>query len=420
MDADLVQNISIIIHSDYILLFISSLMFDIPRYVLSTILCLIVISKDSKRNCDYKPDISVVMSILNGESGFNRIIDNLHSQTLPPLEIIVVNDGSTDRTGELAEAALSSGLINVLIHHDVRCGKAASINHGVRFARGELILSVDDDTVIFPDGVERLASVFVDPNVGIASGNLPIRNKDESIWTSLQALEYMISIEMGRSILDLVGAVSCCSGAFSMFRRQTFIDMGGHNISSAEDLELTIRMRNMGYVARFVRDAVALVDAPVSLPALAKQRERWDFNTLKLRLLMNGDASIFFKREDIANSVSALDFVLFEFIPTMALPYYLCWLFVAVGDYAPWYFFGIYLILLPVYLVNIAVCLVITKQSFNLFDAGVALIFPFYMGIILKCIRLWAYSRELLFSASFRDGHIPERVRISLFGDKYI
>ncbi len=411
------RSLYLIIHSDFYLLLISLLVLDVPRYLFSTISYCFLFYRGQNNKKYYKPNISVVMSLLNAESSFERIIANLHNQTIKPFEIIVIDDGSTDRTKFIAENALRCGQIDILIHHKNCCGKAASINHGVRFAKGELVLSIDDDTFISPDGIEKLAAVFEDPSIGIASGNIPIRNKDDSIWTSLQALEYMISIEVGRSVLDLFDAVSCCSGAFSMFRRDVFTSIGGHNISSAEDLELTLRMRELGYKARFVSNAIATVDAPITLESLLKQRNRWDFNNLKLRLLMNKDYYIFKSGESLSNALARADFMLCDFIPTISFPFYLVWLYWYIGDLTITYLFTIYVLLLIIYITNIAICLITTRQNFSLASAAVAPIFPFYIGIILKIMRFVTYSNEILYSISFHDTHIPLRIRKALFGD---
>ena len=95
------------------------------------------------------------------------------------MEIIVVDDGSTDETRAFAERARAQGLVDMVICHGTRCGRSAAINAGVRFARGDLILTVDADTEFEPTALARLAAVFEDPRVGGASCNIAIRNDRE-------------------------------------------------------------------------------------------------------------------------------------------------------------------------------------------------------------------------------------------------
>ena len=106
-------------------------------------------------------------------------IASLHRQTLRPIEIIVVDDGSTDETRAVAEQARALGLVDMVICHGTRCGRSAAINAAARFASGDLLLTVDADTVFEPTAVARLAAAFDDPRVGGASCNIAISNESE-------------------------------------------------------------------------------------------------------------------------------------------------------------------------------------------------------------------------------------------------
>src|SRR5436190_14290445 len=152
----------------------------------------------------------------------------------------------------------------MVICHGTRCGRSAAINAAARFASGDLLLTVDADTVFEPTAIARLAAVFSDPRVGGASCNIAISNEQESLWTGLQSVEYMMSISAGRSFLDVVDAIACLSGACSMFRRDVFMRQGGLDVGPGEDLEITLRLRRLGYRIRFVSDAWAETDGPVA------------------------------------------------------------------------------------------------------------------------------------------------------------
>ena len=130
----------------------------------------------------------------------------------------------------------------MVICHGTRCGRSAAINAAARFASGDLLLTVDADTVFEPTAIARLAAVFSDPRVGGASCNIAISNEQESLWTGLQSVEYLMSISAGRSILDVVDAIACLSGACSMYRRDTFLRQGGLDVGPGEDLEYSLRL----------------------------------------------------------------------------------------------------------------------------------------------------------------------------------
>ena len=98
-----------------------------------------------------------------------------------PVEIIVVDDGSTDETRAVAERARALGLVDMVICHGTRCGRSPAINAAARFASGDLLLTVDADTVFEPTAVARLAAAFDDPRVGGATCNIAISNEREVV-----------------------------------------------------------------------------------------------------------------------------------------------------------------------------------------------------------------------------------------------
>lgn len=225
------------------LLAFSVLIFDIPRYTFSLIsLALFGVRRRNDRGAAGNASVSVIIPTFNGGSGLAPSIASLRRQTLRPVEIIVVDDGSTDETRAVAERARALGLVDMVICHGTRCGRSAAINAAARFASGDLLLTVDADTVFEPTAVARLAAVFSDPRVAGASCNIAINNERDSLWTGLQSVEYLMSISAGRAMLDVVDAIACLSGACSMYRRDTFVRQGGLDVGPGEDLEYSLRL----------------------------------------------------------------------------------------------------------------------------------------------------------------------------------
>ena len=162
------------------LLAFSVLIFDIPRFTLSLVsLALFGVRRRNKREAAGNFSVSVIIPTFNGGSGLAPSIDSLRQQTLRPVEIIVVDDGSTDETRAIAERARAQGLVDMVICHGTRCGRSAAINAAARFASGDLLLTVDADTVFEPTAVARLAAAFSDPRVAGASCNIAIDNEGE-------------------------------------------------------------------------------------------------------------------------------------------------------------------------------------------------------------------------------------------------
>ena len=135
------------------------------------------------------------------------------------MEVIVVDDGSTDRMFEVAKSLQREGLVDKVLRLDHRGGKSAAVNLGLSICTGDVVVISDADTTFDRDAFAELLSYFSDPRVGAVSGNLGVRNAAASLITRHQAIEYAIGISLGRSIQDMLGILSIASGAFGAFRR---------------------------------------------------------------------------------------------------------------------------------------------------------------------------------------------------------
>ena len=401
------------------LLLFAALIFDIPRYTFSLVAQALFgagkLLRAGKPPVS-KLTVSVIMPTFNGGSELERTIVSMHRQTMRPIEIIVVDDGSTDETRAVAERARARGLVDVVICHGTRCGRSAAINAGARFARGDLIFTVDADTEFDADAVARLAAVFADPRVAGASCNIAIRNEGASIWTGLQSIEYLMSISAGRSILDVVGAIACLSGACSMYRRDVFMGQGGLDVGPGEDLEFSLRLRRLGWLVRFVPEGWAETAGPVGGISLLRQRARWDRDALRVRFMMYGELAFFHRLERLPDTLQRLDFILFDLIPTLSFPFYLAYMIIALGADAVAFLAALYALLLWISLFNMALAYAMFDRPASLFALGLSPIFPFYQGVYLKCARFFSYSSEIIFAASRHDDFVPPRVRRALFG----
>jgi len=401
------------------LLAFSVLIFDIPRYTLTLgSLALFGLAGRSDPPGAGTYSVSVIIPTFNGGAGLAPTIASLRRQTLPPVEIIVVDDGSTDDTRATAERAHALGLVDTVICHGTRCGRSAAINAAARFAGGDLLLTVDADTIFEPEAVARLAAAFGDPRVAGASCNIAIGNERESIWTGLQSVEYLMSISAGKSILDVVGAIACLSGACSMYRRDVFLRQGGLDVGPGEDLEFSLRLRRLGHVIRFVPDAWAETDGPAGAIGLLRQRARWDRDALRVRFMMYGELRFFHRFERLPDTLQRLDFILFDLIPTLSLPFYLAYVVLLYGANAVLFLAALYVLLLWISVFNMALAFVMFNRRIGLFGLGAALIFPLYQGVYMKCARFVSYSSEIIFAASRNDDFVPPRVRRALLGDR--
>jgi cellulose synthase/poly-beta-1,6-N-acetylglucosamine synthase-like glycosyltransferase len=416
----MLEMMQLIAGTNWIVLAFAALIFDIPRYTFSLLSLALLGLTRRPQNDDalVGASVSVIVPTFNGGSGLGVSIASLRRQTLQPVEIIVVDDGSTDETRATAERARALGLVDMVICHGTRCGRSAAINAAARFATGDLLLTVDADTIFEPSAVARLATAFKDPRVAGASCNIAISNGRDSLWTGLQSIEYLMSISAGRTILDIVGAIACLSGACSMYRRDVFIRQGGLDVGPGEDLEFSLRLRRLGYLVRFVPEAWAETAGPAGGLGLLRQRARWDRDALRIRFMMYGELRLFHRLERLPDTLQRLDFILFDLVPTLSLPFYLVYLVAIFGADAALFLAAVYLLLLWISLFNLALAFVLFNRPSDLFSLGVSLIFPFYQGVYLKCARFFSYSSEILFATSRHDDFVPPRVRRALFADR--
>jgi len=205
-----------------------------------------------------------------------RILDSRHVE----LEVIVIDDGSTDGTSDKVEADFAAEPRVKLLTLS-NGGKARAINAGLAIARGEVVVALDADTQFEPDTIALLARWFEDDKVGAVAGNAKVGNRINLI-TRWQALEYISAQNLERRALAALGCITVVPGAVGAWRRKAVLDLGGFPTDTlAEDQDLTITIQKAGYRAIFDADAVAWTEAPDTIRGLIKQRFRWSFGTLQ-------------------------------------------------------------------------------------------------------------------------------------------
>ena len=200
-----------------------------------------------------------------------------------------------------------------------------------------------------------------------------------------------------------------------MYRRDTFVRQGGLDVGPGEDLEFTLRLRRLGHLVRFVPEALAETAAAPTGIGLLRQRARWDRDALRIRFMMYGELRFIHRLERLPDTIQRLDFIIFDLIPTLSLPFYLAYVILLFGEDAVLFLASIYLLLLVFSVFNMALAFAMFNRTVGLFGLGAALIFPVYQGVYLKFARFFSYSAEILFASSMRDDFVPPRVRRALF-----
>jgi cellulose synthase/poly-beta-1,6-N-acetylglucosamine synthase-like glycosyltransferase len=220
----------------------------------------------------YFPSVTVLIPAYNEEKVLSRTIETVLEASYPDKEIIVIDDGSKDRTNQIALRYMNQG---VKVIHRPNGGKATALNHGLLFARGEIIVIVDADSQICKNTLIELVKPFRDPEVVAVAGNIKVLNR-RNFLTNCQALEYIASINIYRRALDVFGSVTVVPGALGAYRREAMQSSGSYDTDTlVEDFDVTIKALKTGQIVQASTSAISYTEAPYTVKDLFKQRLRW-------------------------------------------------------------------------------------------------------------------------------------------------
>jgi cellulose synthase/poly-beta-1,6-N-acetylglucosamine synthase-like glycosyltransferase/peptidoglycan/xylan/chitin deacetylase (PgdA/CDA1 family) len=222
--------------------------------------------------------VSVIVPAYNEEANIGATVRSIVESDYPWLEVIVVDDGSTDSTSAIVA---SLRLPDVRLVRRPNGGKPAALNTGIRLARGEILVLVDGDTVFEPHAIGQLVQPFVEWDVGAVSGNTKVANR-RGLLGRWQHLEYVIGFNLDRRLFDLGECMPTVPGAIGAFRREAMIDVGGVPAATlAEDTDLTMAILRAGWRVVYEPEAIAWTEAPATLRQLWRQRYRWCYGTMQ-------------------------------------------------------------------------------------------------------------------------------------------
>ena len=267
----------------------------------------------------YKPKVAVLIPAYNEEKVIERTVRAALNSNYPNLRVIVIDDGSKDRTLEVARAAFreEEARGKVLILSKPNAGKAEALNYGIQHIQdAEIFVGIDADTIIANDAIARLAPHFINPKVGAIAGNAKVGNR-VNLWTRWQALEYITSQNFERRALDVLGAVSVVPGAIGAWRVSAVREAGGYQLDTvAEDADLTMALLRRGYRVEYEDMALAYTEAPTNANGLMRQRFRWSFGILQAVYKHSG----VFARKGALGFVALPNIVIFQILLPLVSP----------------------------------------------------------------------------------------------------
>lgn len=224
--------------------------------------------------------VSVLIPAFNEARVIEASVRRILNSSGVRIEVVVIDDGSSDGTSAIVEAAFGIDPRVRLLTLD-NGGKARALNHGLRIARGDVVVALDADTQFEPDTIARLLRWFADPAIGAVAGNAKVGNR-VNLVTRWQAIEYITAQNLERRALHALGAVTVVPGAVGAWRRSALDQVGGYpDDTLAEDQDLTIAVQRAGWRVACDMDAVAWTEAPETARALFRQRYRWAYGTLQ-------------------------------------------------------------------------------------------------------------------------------------------
>jgi hyaluronan synthase len=304
----------------------------------------------------YQPTITFVVPAKNEGDNIYKTLTRFASVNYPreKIEVIAINDGSTDETYEEMAKAL-----NDLHNQDMRVqlvdwrenqGKRHAMAEGTKRANNEIIIFIDSDSFIEPDCVKHLTKYFAYPSVGAVSGHTEVYNKDTNLLTNMQAIRYYISFSIYKAAESIFGSVTCCPGCCSAYRKaylDEFIDQWlmqrflGTQCTYGDDRSLTNFILTK-YQAIYSPEALAYTVVPDKFPKYLKQQQRWKRSWTRETII----ASMFMWKK---NPIAAISFYLYIFLAiTSPIIFFraLAWYPITTGKFPVYYLAGLLLMLL--------------------------------------------------------------------------
>lgn len=358
----------------------------------------------------YRPKVSCIITCYAEGEAVKATIDSLAEQSYDgEIEIIAVVDGAVQNalTYSVAKAAAAACKLPnrrvIVLPKWQRGGRVSTLNAGLNIASGDIVMNADADTSFDNNMISEVVPYFADPNVPALGGALRVRNVHDSLLTRMQAIEYLISMQGGKTGLSQWNLLNNISGAFGAFRRSFLQQIGGWDTHTAEDLDLTVRIKQ--YFGRhpkmripFATLAIGHTDAPADLKTLVLQRLRWDGDLLFLYLRKHWPA--FSPR--LLGSGTFIFTLLYGVVQNVLMPFVIVAYSIGLALSYPWQIFatiGISVYLLYLAILSFFYALVLIAISERLKQDLRLLpwlpLYPFY-AFFMRLVCLFALLNEVV------------------------
>jgi len=367
-----------------------------------------------KRLFSESPLVSVIVPGKNEGRHLVKLTRSLAQQSYKNIEIIVVDDGSDDDTEIICRKLEAEGKITTFVSNRVRGGKASAANTALNFARGEYILHIDADSFLASNSIETiLIPFYLDDSIGVVGGDVRVANVNQSLMTSLQAIEYMKTISTGRTVLSMLGILRIVAGAHGMFRRDVLDRLQGWDVGPGLDGDITLKIRKLGYRVVHEPHAICYTNVPVSPVKLAKQRYRWDRSLIRFRVRKHADLLKPSANFQLANFMASLDNIFFNLLLDIKWWVYIAQLFFFHAAMLEYIFIINFMLYILANLIEYLVARSLFSNTARPEDKWLILfipLMPLYTGLFIRVVRTYGYLMETLHRTSYSDQWNPWKV----------
>ena len=357
------------------------------------------------------PFISIIVPGKNEGKDVYRLLRSLQEQTYKNFEVIIVDDGSDDETPLICADFEKNGLIDRYLRLTSSGGKASAANYGMFYARGKYIIHLDADSSLDRTAIEDiLIPFYYDTRIKGVGGCVKVRNGDESLCASMQQLEYLKTIQVGRMVTSQLGIYHVISGAFGAFDADVIRRVGCWDIGPGLDGDITQKIRKAGYRVHFAEDAICLTNVPTSWRKLARQRLRWCKSLVRFRLRKHRDILEPTKNFSFSNFISNIDNIVYDCVMNYIWFFYIITLVFSNTDNLMEVLVIGWLIRFFFAIVAFMVIMIVSERSRE--EMRLALLLPFqtfYTGYFLRVVRLVAHTMEIFFFSSYNDSWNPKK-----------
>ena len=299
-------------------IFITAIILSLIRIATITFLAI----KQKKIDAKFQPNttlhpVSIIVPAYNEEITATKTVESLLKLDYPELEILFIDDGSTDKTFDIITQAFQNNP-KVKIFTKPNGGKASALNYGIAKSKNNYLVCIDADTQLDIEAIKKLMGYFTDEKIGAVAGTVSVGN-EVNILTKWQSIEYITSQNLDRRAFDLLNSITVIPGAIGAFTKIAIQDAGGFTSDTlAEDCDLTMRILQAGYVVKNCASAIAYTEAPETFNMFLKQRFRWSYGVIQT--FWKNRKAVFNKKYGYFGWVGMPNILLFQIILPLFSP----------------------------------------------------------------------------------------------------